>query len=342
MITLISKNKKQFKGNLHCHSTMSDGELSPSELRKEYKARGYQVLAITDHEYPKHHNDLTDEDFLMLTGWEAYIRPSADGRYNSFLPEVHLNLFARNSENVGYVGYDEKYNRYMKPEAKAQVQPVGISGERNFSVEYVNSFIASAKENGYIVSYNHPYWSLDEEARIFAYKGCFNLELYNYSSYKGNHLEINEPLYDRMLLRGMHMGCHGSDDNHNHKPLHHPANASFGAYAMILADKLEYNSIFHALEHHECYASCGPRIYELSVTQKEDGTYVHIECSPASSIFLRWGSKEPACIYAEPGQLLTSADLKLHKNAQFFRVNVYDENDRPASTRGYFRDEFTK
>ena len=66
------------------------------------------------------------------------------------------------------------------------------------------------------------------------------------------------------------------------------------------------------------------------------------ECSPASSIFLRWGSKEPACIYAEPGQLLTSADLKLHKNAQFFRVNVYDENDRPASTRGYFRDEFTK
>jgi len=339
MVTLISKDKKQFKGNLHCHSTLSDGNLTPEELKEAYKARGYQVLAITDHEYPKHHQDLAEEDFVMLTGWEAYIRPGADGKYNAYNQEVHMNLFARDPENVGYVCYDPKYCRYMKPEIKELIQPVGPVGERDYSVEYINHFVATAKDNGYIVSYNHPYWSMDEEIRIMQYEGFFNLELYNYSSYKGNHLEINEPLYDRMLANGIRMGCHGSDDNHNPIPFHHPANDSFGSYAMILADELSYDSVFHALENQECYASCGPRIYELTVTE---GRYVHIECSPASSIFVHWGSKAPAAIYAEEGQLLTSVDVKLPKQATFFRVNVYDEKDRPASTRGYFRDEWTK
>ena len=40
----ISKDKKQFKANLHCHSTISDGKLTPEELKEAYKAQGYSVL----------------------------------------------------------------------------------------------------------------------------------------------------------------------------------------------------------------------------------------------------------------------------------------------------------
>ncbi len=338
MTTFISKDQKQFKGNLHCHSNFSDGHLTPLELKEAYKAHGYQVLAITDHEYPQPHQHLADEDFVLLTGWEAYIRPDAAGRYNAYAQEVHMNLFARDPENVGYACYDPKYCKYMKPELKKLIQPVGLVGERDYSVEYINKFVASAKENGYIVAYNHPYWSMDEEARIMQYEGFFNLELYNYNSYQSNHLEINEPLYDRMLAKGIRMGCHGSDDNHNALPFHHPANDSFGSYTMILANELSYDAVFQALEKQECYASCGPRIYELTVTN--DGN-LHIECSPASSIFVHWGSKKPAAIHAEEGQLLTSADVQIPEQATFFRVNIYDEKDRPASTRGYFRDEWT-
>ena len=236
MVTLISKEQKQFKANLHCHSTLSDGELTPEQLKEAYKSRGYDVLAITDHEYPMSHAHLSEDDFIMLTGWEAFIRQTENGRFNQYLPEIHLNLFARDPENVGFVGYEEKYAYYMTTEAKEAVKPVGIEGPRDFSVDYINKFIASAKENGYIVSYNHPYWSMEEEARIMDYEGCFNLELYNYSSYKVSHLEINEPLYDRMLARGKRMGCHGGDDNHNHAPFHHPKNDSFGSYTMIIAD----------------------------------------------------------------------------------------------------------
>ena len=67
---LIDPEKKQYKANLHSHSTLSDGKLTPEELKKLYKDNGYDILAITDHEYPKSHNDLTDKDFLMVTGYE--------------------------------------------------------------------------------------------------------------------------------------------------------------------------------------------------------------------------------------------------------------------------------
>ena len=59
---LISKDKKQYKANLHCHSIISDGSLTPEELKEAYKAHGYSVLAITDHEYPNDHTALSDSE----------------------------------------------------------------------------------------------------------------------------------------------------------------------------------------------------------------------------------------------------------------------------------------
>jgi hypothetical protein len=38
------------KGNLHAHTHLSDGLLSPQEVIARYKALGYDFLAITDHD----------------------------------------------------------------------------------------------------------------------------------------------------------------------------------------------------------------------------------------------------------------------------------------------------
>jgi predicted metal-dependent phosphoesterase TrpH len=38
------------RGNLHAHTTFSDGVRSPAALVSEYEALGYDFLAITDHE----------------------------------------------------------------------------------------------------------------------------------------------------------------------------------------------------------------------------------------------------------------------------------------------------
>lgn len=44
---LFSKEKNAYKANLHCHSTCSDGILTPRELKDAYKSRGYSVLAAS-------------------------------------------------------------------------------------------------------------------------------------------------------------------------------------------------------------------------------------------------------------------------------------------------------
>lgn len=39
------------KGNLHVHTSFSDGHLSPLEMARIYRDLGYDFIAITDHEY---------------------------------------------------------------------------------------------------------------------------------------------------------------------------------------------------------------------------------------------------------------------------------------------------
>ena len=46
---LIDSAKKYYKGNLHTHTTNSDGRLSPDEAIHEYAQRGYDFVALTDH-----------------------------------------------------------------------------------------------------------------------------------------------------------------------------------------------------------------------------------------------------------------------------------------------------
>ena len=46
---LLDAQKKYFKGNLHAHTTRSDGRKSPEDVIAEYAANGYDFLALTDH-----------------------------------------------------------------------------------------------------------------------------------------------------------------------------------------------------------------------------------------------------------------------------------------------------
>ena len=48
----IREKKQWFKGNLHMHTTLSDGRVSPSEAIERYRKNGYDFIAITDHRCP--------------------------------------------------------------------------------------------------------------------------------------------------------------------------------------------------------------------------------------------------------------------------------------------------
>ena len=60
---LLPKDGNFYKANLHCHTTLSDGRLTPEEVKEFYKNRGYSIVAYTDHDILIPHDDLNDENF---------------------------------------------------------------------------------------------------------------------------------------------------------------------------------------------------------------------------------------------------------------------------------------
>ena len=63
---LLPKGGNFYKANLHCHTTVSDGSLTPAEVKDAYKAHGYSVIAYTDHDIMIPHDDLNDDGFLAM------------------------------------------------------------------------------------------------------------------------------------------------------------------------------------------------------------------------------------------------------------------------------------
>jgi len=333
---ILIGGKKQFKANLHSHSNLSDGKLSPEKLKEIYKKNGYSVLAITDHEYPFDHSALTDEDFVMLTGYEAYIRPSPTATYDIYSPEIHINLFAKDAHNVSYVNYVPMYCKYIKdPEYRESLPKIAPGEAREYTVEYVNSFIENAKSAGYICAYNHPVWSLEEQDAILKYRGFFSMEMCNWGAHLASRIEYNGALYNMLLREGVRIFCHGSDDNHNFHPLSSPRSDSFGAFTVISAEKLDYDSVIRALETGDFYSSMGPLIEELII----DGECAKIKTSKAMQIMMHSGSKKVKYEIAPEGQTITEASFEIPKEAPYVRFSVLDYNGKYADTRGYFRDE---
>ena len=332
---LISPFKKQYKANLHAHSALSDGNRTPGELKEMYKKRGYSILAITDHEVPKNHSYLNDDDFLTITGYEAYIRRYADCRVDLYGKEIHMNLFARDPSNETMICYNPSYCKYIPQEEQARMAKAGSQSAREYSVEYINRFIRTAKENGYLVTYNHPWWSMEDEADILAYDGFFSMEMCNFGSYQLSRLEYNAALYDKMLKRGKRIFCHSADDNHNVVPDDSPRCDSFGGFTMLMPESFTYDAVIRAMETGAMYSSMGPIFREVSM----QGNRLHVECSEVERIAVFTGSKAPRRVFAPAGETITCADLEVDERAEFVRVSVVDRYGRFADTRGFFRDE---
>ena len=74
----FDKPGRFYKGNLHAHSSVSDGTLPPEELARLYRKAGYDFLAITDHFRQRYGFPITDtrphrrEGFTTLLGAELH------------------------------------------------------------------------------------------------------------------------------------------------------------------------------------------------------------------------------------------------------------------------------
>ena len=276
-----------------------------------------------------------DSEFLTITGYEVYVRQNDEARSDAYSKEIHINLFARDPENEAIVCYNPKYCKYIPKELHEQYKKVGSQRPREYSTQYINELIKTAKENGYIAAYNHAWWSMEDEADILAYDGFFSMEMCNYGSYLISRLEYNAALYDKILCLGKKIACHSADDNHNAFPIDSPKFDSFGAFTMIMPDDFSYDSVINAMEKGQMYSSMGPQFKEVSI----EGNKLHIECSDVDRIMVFTGSKNPKSEFAEVGKTITSADFEIDDRAKFIRVSIVDKYGKFADTRGFFRDE---
>lgn len=329
---LLPNQGKFFKANLHCHSTISDGCLTPEELKELYKGMGYSVLAYTDHDILLSHQDLTDGEFLALNGLEFEMNERRDAEFLD-RKSTHICLIALEPDNLKQVCYNREKSYFIGngAEYKDQIQFYEDEPDyyRNHTCEDVSYVIKMGRERGFFVTYNHPTWSLDDYEDYVGYEHMHAMEIVNYGCLVGGYEEYNPRVYDDMLRAGKQIYCISADDNHN------ATNDSGGAWVMIKADKLEYRTITKALVDGNFYSSQGPEIQELWI---EDG-YLHIKTSGVKQIMFCFGTRRNRTVLANEGETICEASVKLSKKQNYVRVTVVDHQGRNANTNAYFIQE---
>lgn len=332
---LLPHVQKYYKTCLHTHSTISDGRLTPAEVKEYYKARGYSILSLTDHNIVVDHSNMNEEDFLMLTGAEYNVIQNTGPFSNQ--KTYHLNFIAKKPDLLWQPFANENYREdVLSYIEKAEIDHMS----RENSPEAVNALIARANEMGHLVMYNHPVWSIQDYTDYIPLKGLWGMELCNYSSvvcgYDDWH---NWIVYRDMMNATGKIYPVGADDSHSTKD-------ACGGWIMVGAEKLEYSSVIQALEKGDFYTSTGPEIYSLTV----EGKRLHITCSDARRISLEGGNRFGRCaLPIHNDGLLREAVFDLsgwldvnsgHPNA-WLRIVVHGPYGHYAATRGYTYQELT-
>jgi hypothetical protein len=170
-----SDDPRWLRGNVHTHTTVSDGECSPSEMIAEYEAAGYDFLAISDHDAVFDPGDYRDgTDLLLLGGAEVSAR---DGHV--------LHVGARDA---------------IEPGKHAQTVLDEISRGAGFGV--------LAHPNWY-ATYDH--WPQDRLERLRGYAG---IEVFNGSVVAGRGNPHALDRWDRLLGDGVRAWGYSTDDAH--------------------------------------------------------------------------------------------------------------------------------
>ncbi|MBQ8528451.1 MAG: PHP domain-containing protein [Clostridia bacterium] len=331
MITLIDKSKGFYKANLHCHTTNSDGRLSPEKIKEEYMRRGYSAVAFSDHEHLIDNSHLTDENFVAITACEIAIKELPEGSTltHPLMRATHLCLYAKDPHNTLTPCYSSKYDHFINYHVEGKIRYDG-EYERVYSKEGISDITRRAHEAGFLVCYNHPGWSLESAEQYLGYEGIDFVEILNTGSLiKG--LQDDEAAFAELLLAGKRVFCTASDDNHNRHPLDSPYSDSFGSFVMINSDTLSYRGIISALERGDFYASQGPELYSITL----DGAIVNVECSPCRAISLVTRGRRSESKRAAKGETLSCATFKLRENEDGFRIKIEDGEGSRAYSQFY-------
>ncbi len=334
---LLPENGSFYKANLHCHTTLSDGALTPEEVKELYRSLGYSVVAYTDHDIFIPHPELNDDTFLALHGFEIECNESAPYDFNR-LKTCHFCCIALDPNTVNQPGWHR--SRYLFGRSVENAKLVRFDEclsdyEREYTGESRSAHMQLCRDAGFFVTYNHPTWSLEDYKDYMSFHGMHAMEIFNGGCLAAGYDDYNPRVYDDLLRGGERIYCIGGDDNHNVPQFQGKRREDSGwAYTMIKADSLQYRDITDAMLAGNFYASEGPSIYALWY---EEGS-VHIKTSAADRINYTTGRRCAQTVLSENGIPVCEATFRVRPEDGYFRITVIDSTGKHACTNAYFID----
>jgi predicted metal-dependent phosphoesterase TrpH len=244
-----------FKGNLHTHSTLSDGRLSPEETCRRYREAGYDFLCLSDH----------------LVGVYGY--PVADTRAfrtNAFTTilgaEVHTGAMA-NGEiwHLLAVGLPTDFERPRAPDFAPAP-----------GAETAAALAARCRDAGAFVAVAHPQWSGLTLADARGIEAAHAVEIYNHGCHVESDRADGTAIFDLLLSEGRRLTAIATDDAHFIGPDH------FGGWVMVRADANEPEALLAALKEGRFYATQGPDLRGIA----REGDALRVACSPVERVMV--------------------------------------------------------
>jgi hypothetical protein len=320
-IIYIDENIPQWKGNLHMHSTRSDGELPYRQIIEAYKQMGYDFCMMSDHDIYWDSDELDTQDFLVLSGTESSTAENPNGLWFISRQSSHWMHFCAIKDPMAAAnGQTLKHD-----EPVPRIVDTGITSW-NDQIDYLI-------KTGHIVVLNHPRWSRISPEHMLALNGCFAMEVWNTISESLETTGESEYEWDYCLRNGKRIFAVAADDSHylNEKI------PDTGAFINVSAPKLDKVSLVDAMKSGNFYASRGPLIKDMRV---QDGM-LRIKCSPAQCV--RLVSYEGfAPTYFAQGAPIEAINWKLEPGLKYVRAEIVDANGLKAWAQPVFLDELNE
>lgn len=215
-----SKGRKWFKGNLHTHTTNSDGDMEPEKVIELYRSRGYDFMAMTEHwKYtPEAHID----DFLIVPGIEYdFGSDAAEGIF-------HIVCLGHSADLEGM----------------------------HRRIPFSEDILTRVRALGGICEIAHPAWSLNTPAMLEALPRFDASEIFNSVSDQPFNCRPDSGLIlDMLAAKGMPLPLLAVDDVHFYKE-----SDACRSFIMVNVDELTTENVIAAIKNGNFYASQGPTI----------------------------------------------------------------------------------
>jgi hypothetical protein len=289
------------RGNVHTHTTISDGGSSPEQTITWYRTHGYQFLALTDHNSfsrPARYASLQEPGFVLLPGEE--ITMTGKGR------QVHVNALCTKSRIPG--------------------------GNFGSAAAALSNAISQVRAQGGVAIVNHPNfdWALSAadvtDARDAALLEIASGHPYVHSAGDATH-PSHERLWDIALSSGADFMGVGVDDEHHIDVSSDPPATPGRAWISVFGEKAEAAPICAALAQGQLYASTGVELRRIAVS---DQTY---EVEPAAGqvtvVFIGLDGRELERSKVAAGG---AAAYTLHGGEGYVRARLEGENGKRAWT----------